>query len=197
MTAAIKMFIGRKEWKDWDYNEAVILKELDHPNIIKVYEVCKTANNYYIIMEFANGGTLKDFLDNITIKMDEWRSSQMILEIINALIYLNTKGITHQDLHDENIMLGEDDNKDLVCKIIDFGCAETKDNPVNDIVLIADQIRRIVSKTEFSEDTCLSHIERVCDQMTDGLYDNMSDVLNALSLHCRPLSHCRLEKQAF
>jgi 5'-AMP-activated protein kinase, catalytic alpha subunit len=96
--------------------EIKILKSLDHPNIVKLYEIIENAERIYLIMEFACGGELFEFIVRKD-KLSEREACQIYLQILDGIEYLHQKGIAHRDLKPENLLL--DENKKI--KIVDFG----------------------------------------------------------------------------
>ena len=96
--------------------EIKILSMMDHPNIIKTYKITENAKNYYIIMEYCNGGELFNYIVEKE-KLEENEASMFFYQLINALEYIHSLGIAHRDLKPENLLLL--DNK--IIKIIDFG----------------------------------------------------------------------------
>ena len=62
-----KDIIDNNHLHKFTLNEISILKTLDHSNIIRLVELIKTENNYYIVYEFINGGSLDQFLSNIVV----------------------------------------------------------------------------------------------------------------------------------
>ena len=114
--------IPEKE-KEFITNEINILQELNHPNIVKQYEVIKDDINskIYIVMEYCEGGDLdKLILKNKNNKMliDEKLIWDIIIHSLNALNYLhNEKKVLHRDIKPSNIFL----DKDYNIKLGDFG----------------------------------------------------------------------------
>ena len=96
--------------------EIKILQLMDHPNIIKTYKIIENDKNYYIIMEYCEGGELFNYIVEKE-KLDENEASMFFFQLINALEYIHSLGIAHRDLKPENLLLIE--NK--IIKIIDFG----------------------------------------------------------------------------
>ena len=85
--------------------EVNILKELNHPNILKYYDYIETNTKLYIIMEDLKGGTLRKWLkENIKNNIKEEKISVIIKNILSAVSYLHSKNICHRDLKLENIM---------------------------------------------------------------------------------------------
>lgn len=100
-------------------NEINILKTLDHPNIIKLYQTFEDTDNYYLVFELCKGGEL---FDNILEKghFSEDEAKKIFRNIIKALHHCHQHGICHRDLKPENFLLA--DKKDLsMIKMIDFG----------------------------------------------------------------------------
>jgi len=85
-------------------NEIDILKEISHPNIIKLYEVYRDENNYYLIDEFCSEGELLKYLIEFK-KFPEYIVKKIMYEIFTAVGYLHINGIIHGDLKLENIMI--------------------------------------------------------------------------------------------
>ena len=85
-------------------NEIGILKEISHPNIIKLYEVYRDENNYYLIDEFCSEGELLKYLVEFK-KFPEYIVKKIMYEIFTAVGYLHINGIIHGDLKLENIMI--------------------------------------------------------------------------------------------
>lgn len=104
-------------------NEIEILKKIDHPHIIKIFEYYENSENIFIISEFLNGGDLFKKVKNIKI-FSERIASFYIKQILSALSYLHNKNIAHLDLKPENIMFCQKNNNETILKIIDFGISE-------------------------------------------------------------------------
>ena len=99
--------------------EIVIMKLIDHPNILRLYDVWETSTELYLILEYAEGGELFDYLcDKGALPKAEALS--IFQQIMTAMHYCHTLNIAHRDLKPENILL--DKSKNLV-KIADFGMA--------------------------------------------------------------------------
>jgi calcium-dependent protein kinase len=106
--------------------EINILKSLDHPNIIKVYEFFKTEKYIYIINELCTGGELFDKIVDVK-HFSETVACNIMRQLFSAVAYCHEKGVIHRDLKPENILIenSKDKNKDFFhIKIIDFGTCE-------------------------------------------------------------------------
>ena len=106
--------------------EINILKTLDHPNIIKVYEFFKTEKYIYIINELCTGGELFDKIVDVKY-FSEIVACNIMRQLLSAVAYCHEKGVIHRDLKPENILIEkvEEKNKDFFhIKVIDFGTCE-------------------------------------------------------------------------
>lgn len=101
--------------------EISIMKSLDHPNIIKLFETFEDHKNVYLVMELCRGGELFDRIIEQGYFSEAYACSLMRC-ILAALFYLHKHGIVHRDLKPENFMF-LDKGKDAPFKIIDFGLA--------------------------------------------------------------------------
>ena len=101
--------------------EINVLSNISHPNIVKYYKYYEESNKIYIIMEYLEGGTLKEFINNEKNKINEDICRIIIKQILNALNHLHyIDDICHRDIKPENIMFGLKDNINTI-KLIDFG----------------------------------------------------------------------------
>jgi len=96
--------------------EVKIMKILKHPNIVELYEVIETEDTLYLIMEYASGGEVFDFLVEHG-RMKEKVARQKFRHILSAVEYCHSNGIVHRDLKAENLLLDHNMN----VKIADFG----------------------------------------------------------------------------
>ena len=100
-------------------NEVEILKNLDHPNIIRVYEFFEDSVFFYIVTELCVGGELFDRIMEKTI-VEENESAVIMRQILSAVFYFHSKNIVHRDLKPENILY-ESKKAEAQVKITDFG----------------------------------------------------------------------------
>ncbi|XP_077064694.1 serine/threonine-protein kinase ULK2 isoform X3 [Siphateles boraxobius] len=107
--------------------EIKILKELQHENIVALYDVQETPSSVFLVMEYCNGGDLADYLQaKGTLREDTLRV--FLQQIAAAMRILNSKGIIHRDLKPQNILLSYTGRKKssisgIRIKIADFGFA--------------------------------------------------------------------------
>ena len=97
-----------------------VLKKLDHPNIIKVYEYFQDAGNIYIVTDYCGGGELFDRILQEK-NFSENRAAEMMKNILSAIAYCHKNSLVHCDLKPENILLASTKYDETEMKIIDFG----------------------------------------------------------------------------
>jgi tRNA A-37 threonylcarbamoyl transferase component Bud32 len=105
--------------------EIVALKSLNHPNIIKLFDVYTTSHKIYIVMELMVGGELFDYVVKKGT-LTEAEASSIIRMVTSALVYMHGQNIIHRDLKPENLLLTHkpDSMYDIEVKIIDFGLSK-------------------------------------------------------------------------
>lgn len=100
--------------------EIQILRDLAHPNIVRLHEMVQTEKHIGIILEYASGGELFDYILNQRYLKDP-QARRLFAQLVSGVGYLHKKGIVHRDLKLENLLL--DQNKNII--ITDFGFANT------------------------------------------------------------------------
>ncbi len=106
------------------YNEIEVLKALDHPNIIKLFDCYQDKSYYYMVEEYCSGGDLFDYIQKEKF-FTERKAGTIFNQLLSAVNHLHKKRIVHRDLKPENIVLIEAKNKDVFIKLIDFGTSIT------------------------------------------------------------------------
>lgn len=122
---AIKIISKRKmsqEDKLALQNEIDIMKQVDHPNIVKLYDTFEDEKYLYIVMELLGGGEL---FEQIMTKetFSEQESRDIIAPIFDALIYCHNLGIVHRDIKPENLLFSSKSVDTAIVKVSDFGLA--------------------------------------------------------------------------
>ncbi|CAD8056924.1 unnamed protein product [Paramecium primaurelia] len=102
--------------------ELDILTQLDHPNIIKVFEEYEDDMYYHFVMEYCSGGEL---LERIVEQgnIGESESKEIMQQLFSSINYLHSMGIAHRDLKPENVLFASKE-KDAPIKVIDFGLSK-------------------------------------------------------------------------
>ena len=133
---ATKKINKPKEDKKFFETETKIMRELNHPNVIKLIDLKMDSNYYYIVMELANGGNLSLCLQNYIEKYNnpfpEEIVQHLMKQIVSAIAYIHSMNVIHRDLKLKNIMVNFDSDIDkqnlnmmkAKIKIIDFGISK-------------------------------------------------------------------------
>ena len=100
--------------------EIQILKIVRHPNIVQLYEIIETSRQLFLIMEYAPGGELFDYIVKKKRVQDK-EACRFLHQILAGIEYLHKNKICHRDLKPENLLLDENMN----IKIVDFGLSNT------------------------------------------------------------------------
>ncbi|CAG9324084.1 CDPK1_39 [Blepharisma stoltei] len=148
----------KKDDREKLIQEVEILKDLDHPNILKIYEVIEDDISLYIVTELCTGGELFDRIIS-QHRFYENTAASYMYQIVSALMYCHQNGIVHRDLKPENLLF-ENDSQDAPIKVIDFG-----------------------TSLKFSPNTKLSNFTGtayyVAPEVIKGKYDEKCDVWSA------------------
>lgn len=126
-TVAIKILreelFEHKDYRKRFKQEAAIIDQLDHPNIVRVIERGQHKQKLFIVMELLKGKTLADkILEEGKVNLKE--TVEIMLQVANALLKIHSKNIVHRDLKPENVMLIEKEGKPNFVKLLDFGLAK-------------------------------------------------------------------------
>jgi serine/threonine protein kinase len=118
--------------------EGLIARDIRHKNVVAVYDVSETQGQYYLVMEYLSGETLRNWLHR-TIQAGEdvpfAIAEKIIRSILEGLDAAHTSGVIHRDVKPENIMLtGNPETGDGSMKILDFGIARAMDGAARQLV---------------------------------------------------------------
>jgi len=112
------------------FQEIQAMRNLKHPNVIRILDVADHPDSICFIMEFAAGGELRGYVERMSFLSEE-ESRNFFKQIVRAVHYIHSKKIIHRDLKLENILL-DGQNR---CKIVDFGLSDyvsSKERTVTD-----------------------------------------------------------------
>jgi calcium-dependent protein kinase len=111
-------------------SEIQILIKLDHPNIIKLYEIYENDNYIYLVMELCTGGELFDRIIQKTEQGKQFTEKEVaniFQQMMSAINYCHSNKIVHRDLKPENLLLASQDENSPI-KVIDFGMSRIFNN---------------------------------------------------------------------
>ncbi|XP_025417306.1 SNF-related serine/threonine-protein kinase isoform X2 [Sipha flava] len=104
------------------YQEVRCMKLVQHPNVVRLYEVIDTHSKLYLILELADGGDLYDYIMRHESGLSEKLACEYFAQIVRAISYCHKLHVVHRDLKPENVVFFE---KQGVVKLTDFGFSNT------------------------------------------------------------------------
>uniref|UniRef100_A0A7S1F6F9 non-specific serine/threonine protein kinase n=1 Tax=Noctiluca scintillans TaxID=2966 RepID=A0A7S1F6F9_NOCSC len=110
--------------------EFAVLKKLDHPHVVRIFEDFEDDKNFYLVMEQCKGGDLQDAVLHPSTRDPvewEWWVSKVIQQTLGAVSYCHSKGVIHKDLKPENVMMTSEKKsriQDVHAVVVDYGLAE-------------------------------------------------------------------------
>ncbi|VDN06194.1 unnamed protein product [Thelazia callipaeda] len=113
--AVKKMNILKQQRRELLFNEVVIMRDYQHPNVVEMYGSYLVGDELWVLMEYMEGGALTDIITQTRI--DESTIATICVQCLLALEYLHSKGVVHRDIKSDSILL----TRDGVAKISDFG----------------------------------------------------------------------------
>ncbi|EAR92076.3 calmodulin-domain kinase (macronuclear) [Tetrahymena thermophila SB210] len=106
-------------------NELELLKRLDHPNIIRIFDFYQDEEDFYIITEYIEGGCLFDEIQKLSKlkqQFNEYHACQIMQQILMAVNYAHSINIVHRDLKAENVLIQYNEQESRYhVKVIDWG----------------------------------------------------------------------------
>jgi hypothetical protein len=113
-------YAGDEEVRRRFQREARLAAQLDHPNVIQVFDVGEDEDRPYIVMEHVHGGTLADRLSRRGRSLDRTEALRLLGQLCDGLGHAHSKKLVHRDIKPQNLLLRESDD---CLKITDFGIA--------------------------------------------------------------------------
>lgn len=115
----IQLRLVQKIYLDELRNEIEVLRSLDHPNIVKAYEVYETPRNIYVLMEYCSGGDLYS-----RSPYTESAAASLMAQLASAIAHMHKHNVVHRDLKCENIMFESKEDPMARIKVLDFGLSK-------------------------------------------------------------------------
>lgn len=123
--------------------EFAVLKQLDHPHVLRIFEDFEDEDNFYVVMEECKGGDLAQYIRQLppmdAITYERW-AGKVMQHTLAAIAYCHAKGIIHKDLKPENVMMLTDRETpwhQMHVVVVDFGLAEVFSNPADRSAIIS------------------------------------------------------------
>jgi eukaryotic-like serine/threonine-protein kinase len=113
-------YAGDDEVRDRFSREARLAARLDHPNVVQVFDVGEDDGRPYIVMEYVDGGTLADRLNDERGSIPRGEALRLLGQLCDGLAHAHSKGLIHRDIKPQNLLIRRSDG---VLKITDFGIA--------------------------------------------------------------------------
>lgn len=101
-------------------NEAATLSQLQHPNIVQLFDYIEEDDEAYLVMEYVAGKTLDEYIETVTGPIPEEKTIKLFVDILEAVAYAHSKNIVHRDIKPSNFIITDDEK----VKILDFGIAK-------------------------------------------------------------------------
>ena len=113
-------FSRRKSMCERLESEALTMAQLEHPNLVRVYDVGYVGTIPYLVMELVTGGTLHHWVDKHGI-MPPALAAESTLQVLRGLSAVHEMGVIHRDVKPRNVLIAPN----AVCKLTDFGIAHS------------------------------------------------------------------------
>ena len=113
-------FVNSKEIRARFMNEAKVMAQLQHPNIVNLYDYVETENGLYLIIELVDGKPIDEYIEQVSGPIEEEKAIAMMHEILEGFQYAHEMGLVHRDIKPSNLVISA---KNKV-KILDFGIAK-------------------------------------------------------------------------
>ena len=143
------------EFRERFRQEASTLAQLDHPNIVRLFDFGERQGYFYMIMEFVDGETLATRMTRESIQTEELTS--LLEQLCAALAYSHGHGVVHRDIKPANILLEETG----MVRVVDFGLAKATRHPQHDWGLTRTQVSigtpQYMAPEQFEQNAVIDH----------------------------------------
>jgi serine/threonine protein kinase len=113
-------FVNSEEIRVRFIHEAKVMGQLQHPNIVTLYDYVETETGLFLIIELVDGKPIDDYIEQVSGPIEENSAVQLMTEILEGFQYAHEKGLVHRDIKPSNLVIAA---KNKV-KILDFGIAK-------------------------------------------------------------------------
>ena len=131
-----------------------LLRGLNHPNIIKLYDFFESTRAMAVVLEYGHGGELYHYVVKKKF-LTEFQTVQIMAQLVSAIAYLHSKGYVHRDIKPENVVMldaNPDKEKDYRIKLIDFGYSRHMNNRMVSFVGTLNYVApEILKRTPYDE----------------------------------------------
>jgi predicted Ser/Thr protein kinase len=115
---------GNESFRSRFAREAEVMKRLQHPNIVKIFNFLETPQGAFIVMEFVDGVSFDDLVTR-SGRLSPGEAVELLAPVLRAVQFAHEQGVIHRDLKPSNFMLGYDDR----VRVLDFGTAKLVSQP--------------------------------------------------------------------
>ena len=101
--------------------EFILMKNLNHTNVVRVYGFILHRGSLAMVMEYANRGSLKQYMDKRSFQTNNWLQYHILLQVALTIRFIHSQNILHRDLKPDNLLLVQDKTSNYSIKLADFG----------------------------------------------------------------------------
>ncbi len=132
------------------FRECDILKDLDHPNIIRLEKVFWSSNTIFMLQEMITGGDLFSYIEYQGGKLSDTDSAVILLQLLKGIEYMHDRNIVHRDLKPDNILVSINIDSPLRIIITDFGSCRRIETSKTNMNIAKQRMYTIVGTLEYA-----------------------------------------------
>ncbi|KAK5622765.1 hypothetical protein CRENBAI_025124 [Crenichthys baileyi] len=164
---AVKMMdVKKQQRRELLFNEVVIMRDYQHPNVVQMFQSALVEDELWVIMEYLQGGALTQIIGKT--RLNEEQIATVCESVLQALSYLHSQGVIHRDIKSDSILLTLDGR----IKLSDFGfCAQiSKDVPKRKSLVGTPywMAPEVISKTPYGTEVDIWSLGIMVVEMVDG-----------------------------